>query len=249
MPGIESLLDRIRPQRRLGLGLRPGDRHYRAYIGPPEDYDLVAAMTFGLLTTLGLRQHHAVLDIGCGSLRVGRLLIPYLNAGNYTGIEPNRWLVEEGVRRETGGDQIRLKRAKFHYSDSARGLVPDASCDFAVAQSIFSHCGPGLVERWLNETALALKDSGALVATFLPADEDSQAAGWVYPDCVNYTVGTMEKLARDAGLTFLMLNWKHPRQSWALFHKPGFDASWFEHKPLAWNTWLESKTRETRQNP
>ena len=37
----------------LGLGLKPGDPHYRAYVGPPEDYDLIAAMTFNLLTTLG----------------------------------------------------------------------------------------------------------------------------------------------------------------------------------------------------
>src|SRR5437879_7690102 len=77
----------------LGLGLKPGDPHYRAYVGPPEDYDLIAAMTFNLLTTLGLRQHHSLLDVGCGSLRIGRLLIPYLNRGKYFGIEPNEWLV------------------------------------------------------------------------------------------------------------------------------------------------------------
>jgi len=46
------------PQESLGVGLKPGDAHYRAYVGPPEDYDLIAAMTFNLLTTLGLRQHH-----------------------------------------------------------------------------------------------------------------------------------------------------------------------------------------------
>ncbi|MBT4097695.1 MAG: hypothetical protein HOM68_24545 [Gemmatimonadetes bacterium] len=55
----------------LGLHLAPGSQHYRAFIGPAEDYDLVSAMSFGLLTTLGLRQHHSLLDIGCGSLRNG----------------------------------------------------------------------------------------------------------------------------------------------------------------------------------
>lgn len=48
----------------LGLHLKPGDPHYRAYVGPPQDYDLVSAMCFNLLTSLGLRQHHRVLDIG-----------------------------------------------------------------------------------------------------------------------------------------------------------------------------------------
>src|SRR5947199_9194661 len=94
----------------LGLGLKPGDPHYRAYVGPPEDYDLIAAMTFNLLTTLGLRQQHSLLDIGCGSLRIGRLLIPYLNRGKYFGVEPNEWLVEEGIKRELGEALLQVKR-------------------------------------------------------------------------------------------------------------------------------------------
>jgi len=99
----------------LGLGLKPGDPQYRAYVGPPEDYDLVAAMAFNLLTTLGLRQHHSLLDIGCGSLRIGRLLIPYLNRGNYFGVEPNKWLVDEGISRELGETLVQIKRPTFFF--------------------------------------------------------------------------------------------------------------------------------------
>jgi len=93
----------------LGLGLKPGDPHYRAYVGPPEDYDLIAAMTFNLLTTLGLRQHHSLLDVGCGSLRIGRLLIPYLNRGKYFGLEPAEWLVAEGIKNELGEAVVQIK--------------------------------------------------------------------------------------------------------------------------------------------
>src|SRR3972149_10720697 len=122
------LLSRIKSilmKESLGLRLRPGARHYRAYVGPPKDYDLVAAMTFNLLTTLGVRQHHTVLDIGCGSLRIGRLLVPYLNVGNYVGIEPNKWLVDDGIQREIGQDQIRIKQPQFYFSDSAIDLPSD----------------------------------------------------------------------------------------------------------------------------
>ena len=87
-------------QEDLGLGLKPGDPQYRAYVGPPEDYDLIAAMTFNLLTTLGLRQHHSVLDVGCGSLRIGRLLIPYLNQGKYFGVEPNEPIICTARKRD-----------------------------------------------------------------------------------------------------------------------------------------------------
>src|SRR5437763_15161476 len=102
----------------LGLGLKPGDPHYRAYVGPAEDYDLIAAMTFNLHTTLGLRQHHSLLDIGCGSLRIGRLLIPYLNRGKYFGIEPAEWLVAEGIKQELGETLVQVKQPTLFYSVS-----------------------------------------------------------------------------------------------------------------------------------
>src|SRR5438045_9579914 len=95
----------------LGAGLKPGDAHYRAYVGPPEDYDLIAAVTFNLLTTLGLRQHNSVLDIGCGSLRIGRLLISYLNRGKYFGVEPYECLVVVGIKWELVGPLLEIKRA------------------------------------------------------------------------------------------------------------------------------------------
>src|SRR5262252_6961094 len=158
----------------LGLGLKPGDPHYRAYVGPPEDYDLIAAMTFNLLTTVGLRQHHSLLDVGCGSLRIGRLLIPYLNRGKYFGVEPNEWLVHEGINRELGEALLEIKRPTFFFSSSPEAIAQaKISFDFVVAQSIFSHCGLDLIKGWLCAISRSIAEDGALVATFLPGKEDS----------------------------------------------------------------------------
>ena len=223
----------------LGLGLAPGDPHYRAFVGPPEDYDLITAMTFGLLTSLGLRQHHRLLDIGCGSLRIGRVLIPYLNAERYVGIEPNRWLIEEGVAKEVGQDSVALKRPTFCEDDSTRPLRGGEPIDFAVAQSIFSHCGMDLLDHWLGEVAAVLGPSGALVATFLIGESDPEESGWIYPSCVQFRPETMEAQAARHGFSFQILDWRHPRQTWGLFARPGFDVSWLNGRPLGWNTWLE----------
>jgi SAM-dependent methyltransferase len=225
----------------LGMGLKPGDPHYRAYVGPPDRYDLVAAMTFNLLTTLGLRQHHLLLDLGCGSLRIGRLLIPYLNKNNYVGIEPNEWLVREGVRNEVGETLLQIKRPRFFFTDSPVVLNEmQARFDFAVAQSVFSHCGLDLITRWISFIANSLTPSGALIATFFPSEIDNTKEGWIYPGCVSYKPDTFRTVATEAELRFEILDWRHPRQTWALFAAPKFDTAWFQNKPLTWNTMLES---------
>ena len=54
-------------------GLKPGDHNYRAYVGMAEHYDLLSSLQFSLLSLLGLRDFHYLLDVGCGSLRGGRL--------------------------------------------------------------------------------------------------------------------------------------------------------------------------------
>jgi SAM-dependent methyltransferase len=233
----------------LGLGLKPGDLHYRAYVGPPEDYDLIAAMAFNLLTTLGLRQHHSLLDVGCGSLRIGRLLIPYLNRGKYFGTEPNEWLVEEGIKREIGEDLVRIKRPTFFFSDSPDAIFQaKVPFDFALAQSIFSHCGLDLIRGWLSAISRSLAEDGVMAATFLIGEEDFPRSGWVYPECVNYRPTTLERAAAEMNLRFEILDWKHPRQTWALFAAPKFDSDWFQNKPLSWNARLERTLSQKPEN-
>jgi SAM-dependent methyltransferase len=235
-------------QENLGLGLKPGDPQYRAYVGPPEDYDLIAAMTFNLLTTLGLRQQHSLLDVGCGSLRIGRLLIPYLNRGKYFGVEPAEWLVSEGIKHELSETVVQIKQPTFFFTDSPEIVVQaKVSFDFGLAQSIFSHCGLDLIKAWLSAISRSLAQDGALVATFLIGAEDSARTGWIYPDCVNYRPATLERAAEDVNLRLEILDWKHPRQTWALFAAPGFNSTWFKDRPLTWNTRLERALSQKHQ--
>jgi cyclopropane fatty-acyl-phospholipid synthase-like methyltransferase len=225
----------------LGLGARDGGQHYRAYVGPPGRYDIVAAMAFNLLTTIGLRQGHRVLDIGCGSLRIGRLLIPYLNSTNYVGVEPQKWLVEEGIKKEVGNDQVKIKRPRFFFGDSPACLPADLYCDYAVAQAVFPHLPLERVRLWLEGASQHLNPDGALIATFLAGSADHSGELPPYPQPVTYTRQTMNKLAEQTGYIFQELDWRHPHdQTWALFAKPQYNAAWFRNKPLTWNTKIEA---------
>src|SRR5947209_19510209 len=97
----------------VGANVRPGSHHYRAFVGDTQTYDIFSHMQFSLMTLLGLRENHTLLDIGCGSLRAGKLFIMYLLADRYFGIEPEQWLVQEGIERELGAEIVGRKRPRF----------------------------------------------------------------------------------------------------------------------------------------
>lgn len=197
-----------------GLDLKSGDSHYRAYVGPPKDYDLIAALTVGLLFAAGLRETHKLLDVGCGSLRSGRLLIPYLRPGNYFGIEPNRWLVEAGIEQELGQDLIELKQPSFSYVSDFSAESFGVPFDYVVAQSIFSHTYPDLSAVGFSGIARALAPDGLLLATFHQGEPLERGSGWLYPGAVTYRWEEMCSIATEAGLVARRLAWSHPRQSW-----------------------------------
>lgn len=119
----ESISDAVRFQDfEAAAHLPAGAGHYRAFVGPPDRFDFMGATQFALLFTLGLRDHNRVLDFGCGSLRLGRLLIPFLRPARYYGIDPNRWLIADAIDRELGHSIIQIKQPSFAYNG-------DFSCD------------------------------------------------------------------------------------------------------------------------
>ena len=126
-----------------------GEHDYRGFVGPIEQYDVIGAAQFALLYALGLRQHHRLLDVGCGSLRAGRMLITYLEPGNYFGAEPNTWLINEAVKNQVGGDMLDIKRPTFRATNRFEwsGL---GQFDFVLVHGVATNGpepGPDPVER------------------------------------------------------------------------------------------------------
>jgi SAM-dependent methyltransferase len=200
--------------------LSPGASHYKAYVGPPKRYDLVGAMQFNLLTSFGLRDYHKLLDIGCGSLRSGKLMIPYLRKGNYYGIEPNQWLIDDGIKYELGKDIISLKSPSFNNSSEFEFQIFDKKFDFLIAQSIFSHASASQISNCLKEAKAVMKQEGLFLATFVLGKINYTGTDWVYPDCVNYRHDYILELVKNQKLDAIQLKWLHATgQTWyVIFH-------------------------------
>lgn len=191
---------------------------HRRYVGDPETYDTTAALQFSLLTLLGLREHHTLLDVGCGSLRAGRLFITYLSQGNYYGIEPNRQIVQEGIEKETGRDLIALKQPTFSYNADFQATHFDTRFDYVLAHSIFSHASCAQVCRCLGEVKKVTKPNAIVVATFREGETNYKGDKWVYPDTITYTAEYIQALVAQQGLASQLLRqYPHPRsQTWFL---------------------------------
>lgn len=199
---------------------------HRAYVGPMAEFDVGAARQFNLLTMLlGLREYHHFLEIGCGSLRAGRLLIPYLMPDRYCGLEPNRWLVEAGLAKETGHDLRECRRPLFlHNSDFA--LRPfERVFDYILAQSIFSHTSQAQMATCLREAKAVLGPDGLFAASFHEGEEDYDGNAWVYPESVTFRFETVERIAAEAGLRCEALAWGNQNmQRWVVFRHADADA-------------------------
>jgi SAM-dependent methyltransferase len=192
---------------------------YRAHVGPSGLYDIFSAVQFNLLTALGLRDNLFLLDIGCGSLRAGRLFIPYLRPGHYFGIEPLPWLVQEGIDNEIGEEMVRIKRPTISHDDNFTLSLFGRTFDFLIAQSIFSHTSEQQLRRCLSETKNVLAPGGILAATFFPGKESYKGDHWVAR--AEYTIEHMRHMVKDAGLECTLIDWPHPDvQQWILIHHP-----------------------------
>ena len=191
-----------------------GERDHRAFIGCAGRYDAIAATQFNLLTLGGLREEHTVCDIGCGSLRLGRLLIPYLEPERYFGIEPEEWLVEEGIEREIGAELVARKKPAFQYGSDFDLPAFGVEFDRLIAHSVLSHAGPDQVTSCFGAARSTMGKRSVFYATFLLGRRDHEG-GWAYPELVPYTPGWIRRTAGANGLHAALLDWPHPhKQRW-----------------------------------
>src|SRR5262245_49847290 len=191
-------------------------------------------LQFVFLVRAGLRPHHHVLDIGCGSLRAGVKLIAYLEAGHYHGVDKNAELLRRGQELELTADLRRKASVFIHIEDFELHLL-GRRFDFAIAQSLFTHLPINQIAHCLTSVHGVLARHGVLYATFFENERGPRhlaplewptADGLVITthcdrDPYHYDVDTFKWLARRAGLRLDYLgDWGHPRRQRMLAFRP-----------------------------
>lgn len=194
---------------------------YRSFVGPTENYDVVGALQFSMMTARGLRGHHCLLDVGCGSLRGGAAVHPLPVArailrDRAPPVAARRWA------RARAGPRDRPRQAT---DVQRRGRFPahvfGRRFDYTLARSIFSHAARWQIERCLSEASEVLRPGGVVAATFVRGDDDHTGTEWVNPGMGRYRLETMEELAKGAGFQLSLLEDIHPDgRTWVQLRHP-----------------------------
>jgi cyclopropane fatty-acyl-phospholipid synthase-like methyltransferase len=192
---------------------------YKSFVGPEELYDVIGLVQFSLLAYNGLKTKDKVLDIGCGSLRLGKYLISFLNKGNYFGIEPNDWLVKAALKFEISKTIKDKKAATFSNTDDFNLKIFDQKFDHLIANSIFIHACMDQIKECFKNAHEVMEDKGTFFFNFIEG-EDNEKDFWSYPSAVTYKKETLKKLANKAGFIWKDIVWYYPgRQIWVKLTK------------------------------
>jgi SAM-dependent methyltransferase len=202
-------------------------------------WDTVGPLQFEFIVGGGLKPHHRLLDIGCGSLRGGAHFIDYLEPGGYYGIDAEEWLIQAGREQELKSGLEEAKRPTFLVRDDFDFSGFGTTFDFAIAQSVFTHLTFNSIHRALVNVARVLANGGVFYATFFentkgptwlepivqwPGDEETTHEGVSRMDAdpFHYEFEELEWLAGRAGLRATNIgDWGHPRnQRMAMFDRP-----------------------------
>jgi SAM-dependent methyltransferase len=190
-------------------------------------------MQLAFLRRRGLRASSTVLDLGCGPMRLGSVLIPELIDGHYYGqdLNPETLAFGEEVLRQAGipegAPYTLFASEQFNLAAVERPI------QIAFSNSLFSHLNLNSILTCLLQVKRVLAPAGVLYSTFFAALPDQP---WIdaqlrtkwgqtfstYPhqDPYHYPPALLGRIAAQAGFRVdFVHDFGHPTQTMARFRQ------------------------------
>lgn len=176
-------------------------------------WDEIGKLQFDFLIAEGLEAGNVLLDLGCGSLRAGSWLIPYLNPGDYLGYE---CLAEAVICGIAARPDLMEYEPEFCIGSDFDLSGFSKRPDFVIAQSLFTHLPPVLCMEALEGVAAISTPQTVFYATFWPTDDAEVEADCVPRDVLDnwyHAVHSMRLYGEPSGWSFEFVGeWGHPRK-------------------------------------
>ncbi len=148
----------------------PATGQHRTFVGG--HWDEMGDKQIAFLREQGLQPGHRFLDVGCGSLRAGRLISQYVDPGNYYGIDINHSLLVAGYDNELDdAGRARLPSTNLRATDRFDADF-GVRFDMAIAQSVFTHVSLNWIRLCLARVSQVMAPGGRFYATFFEMPDD-----------------------------------------------------------------------------
>lgn len=174
-------------------------------IGAPSEWETHGDWQRDFLISQGLKPKHRLLEIGCGTGRLARKIVPYLDDDHYIGVE-----ISDNARNfafSLAFDEGWLKRNPFFYT-SVDQMTTDVPQDFIWAFSVFIHLPADVMRDVFRECAKRMDAHSRFYFSYVPevADTRTGLKQW------RHTLGTYKTACKEAGLSFKDVPWPHQQR-------------------------------------
>ena len=169
----------------------------RAYCGDPASHHRRGEIILDFLQELGLKSHHRVLNIGCGTLSEGTPIIRKLRDGNYVGLDPNQWLVRAALDNDP---TLAPHRPEFLFNSDFTS-ESEGPFDYVVCHSVLSHTAWWQTQMALMNTRKAVRDGAIWLASLRLHTETTFDTEWQYPGNSLFRLADFTTLAYQCGWT------------------------------------------------
>ena len=173
---------------------RIAETGYKAAIGGGENWEEHGDLQRDFLIARGLKPEHRLLDIGCGTGRLARKIVPYLVEGGYFGLD----ISHEALRAAT---QLSYDEGWFDRSPRFfQGTLPSYAepFHFAWAFSVFIHLPLEDVRGVMDRVARCLRLTGQFLFSYVPEDRSWRSGLKQF----RHTINDYKSATGGAGLTF-----------------------------------------------
>jgi len=170
-------------------------------IGSHLEWEIHGDWQRDFLISQGLSKDDWILEIGCGTGRLARKLVPWSHSGTYWGVDISTsalsYARELSVRE--GWDD---KGAQFSIE------WPNLVFNFMWAFSVFIHLPAGVMREVFKECAKRMDAQSLFYFSYVPEIADTRTGLKQF----RHTLGTYKSACKDAGLSFKDVPWLHQQR-------------------------------------
>ncbi len=159
-----GVLGRVHPKYRE-------QRRLERLVGPAYCWNELVQYQYDILTRLGVRPEHSLLDIGCGALTTGLKLIPYLGRGQYVGVDLRSQPLIEAYRLIAKHALADKNPTLIQSASFGREEIGNRLFDFVWMSQLSYILDDALMSKFFEHAQKRLKPKGRLLLDILGPEQ------------------------------------------------------------------------------